>query len=546
MSKQPDPSLDYTDEELTEEEIRRRHKAAVLARRKKKRREKRIKKILLIAGIILGVVLIALAAVYLYVRNLRKNTASFFETMPTTAAVAAATAAPVVTAAPESSLDPETKPAEAEPAETDASGYSAFEGGTENKTEYQLTDRIVNVLLIGVDYAEERLSEDWLSSGGSTAEHADVMIVLAINFDKQTVDMISLPRDTYAKIPGVQGIYKLNASLDCGGGLYKKDENGTPLRDEKGNFIVNEAGFQKVCESCSRMVAGLPINYYYAVTMPAVKGLVNAIGGVDFDLELEFEMNGRSYQKGQQHMDGQAVLDYLRVRKAASMTGATAEDVGDGARVNRQKDMLVAILNQLKKTISLTKITDIINTFDGQLFTNCTFEETAALAAYAYDMPTSNIHMWSMDGTWTSKRVARLNFCFTDQEKRVSIIKSVYGIDVPQDRECTMAYAYYFWNDLVAERYLATSHPLYKKGATESLKNAYRKVQNLRLACAETAANYLAGKSDYLFGAAENLEAANERLKAAAESAKSKSGGSTRLDFYSTLERYNEIQVDPS
>ena len=515
-------------------------------RRKKNRRMQRIDRILLIVVIVLAVVLALVAGAFFYVRHLRTGVSTMFAAAP----AATVTAAPAVSAAPKSAAEDISSDAGTadEPEITQqpaGSGYDILAG--ENTSAYQLSDNIVNILLIGVDYAEERLTEEWLGDGGSSAEHADVMIVLAINFDRQSVDMISLPRDTYAKIPGVQGIYKLNASLDCGGGLYEKDENGKPVLDEKGNFKVNSKGFEKVCESCSRMIGGLPINYYYAVTMPAVKQLVDAIGGVDYNVDVAFEMNGREYAAGQQHMDGQAVLDYLRVRKASSMKGASTDDVGDGARVNRQKDMLLAILNQLKGNGLLLKVPDILKSFDGQMFTNCSFDQTAALAMYAYDMPTSNIRMWSMDGTWTSKRVARLNFCFTDQEKRVDIIKQVYGIDVPQDRECTMAYAYYFWNDLVAERYLSTSHPLYKKSASGSdLRNAYSKVSNLRKSCAESAARYLAGESDYLFGAAENLERANANLKAAAETAQHHLGSSGRLDFYSTLERYNEIQVDPS
>ncbi|MBQ3662577.1 MAG: LCP family protein [Clostridia bacterium] len=523
-----------------------KRKADAARRRKKRRRQQRINRICLIIVIILAVVLALVAGAFFYVRHLRTRVSTMFAAAPAIAATATPIPSPVPkneasdpSSSPEISKTPENTQ---QPAESDYGLLSA-----ENTSDYQLADNIVNILLIGVDYAEERLTEEWLGEGGSSAEHADVMIVLAINFDKQTVDMISLPRDTYAKIPGVQGIYKLNASLDCGGGLYERDENGKPVLDEKGNFKVNFKGFEKVCESCSRMIGGLPINYYYAVTMPAVKQLVDAIGGVDYNVDVAFEMNGREYAAGQQHMNGQGVLDYLRVRKAASMKGASGDDVGDGARVNRQKEMLLAILNQLRSNGLLLKVPDILKSFDGQMFTNCSFDQTAALAMYAYDMPTGNIKMWSMDGTWTSKRVARLNFCFTDQEKRVNIIKQVYGIDVPQDRECTMAYAYYFWNDLVAERYLSTSHPLYKKSASGSdLRKAYSKVSNLRKACAESAAKYLAGESDYLFGAAENLERANANLKAAAESAQHHLGSSGRLDFYSTLERYNEIAVDPS
>ena len=127
--------------------------------------------------------------------------------------------------------------------------------------DFSLLKNIVNVMLIGVDHSTER--ETW---SGKKAFHADVMIVLAINTDTGTVDMISLPRDTYAKIPGVKGIYKLNASIDCGGGW------------------PTEGGFNKVCEAASWMLGGIPVQYYYAVDMNAVKDLANAIGGIDFSL----------------------------------------------------------------------------------------------------------------------------------------------------------------------------------------------------------------------------------------------------------------------
>ncbi len=76
---------------------------------------------------------------------------------------------------------------------------------------------------MGVDYAEERTTKEWLSHGGKNDFHSDVMIVLAINFKENKVDMISLPRDTYVNaMPGVKGVYKLNASINCGGGCLPK------------------------------------------------------------------------------------------------------------------------------------------------------------------------------------------------------------------------------------------------------------------------------------------------------------------------------------
>ena len=225
-----------------------------------------------------------------------------------------------------------------------------------------MMQNIVNVLFIGVDYAEER--ETW---DGKHEYHADVMMVAAINFDENRVDLISLPRDTYAKIPGVKGIYKLNASINCGGGF--EAEGG--------------AGFLKTCEAASWMLCGdtgkLPVNYYFAVTMPAVKQLVDAVGGVDYNLEGDFKIGGRSYNAGPQHMNGQAVLDYLRDRKSMSKGG-------DQNRVNRQKEMLIALFKSMQEENLILKIPEIISSFDGQLFTNCTFGQTAALTKFAYNL----------------------------------------------------------------------------------------------------------------------------------------------------------------
>jgi len=293
-----------------------------------------------------------------------------------------------------------------------------------------MMQNIVNVLLIGVDYAEER--ETW---NGKHEYHSDVMMIMAINFDENRVDLISLPRDTYANIPGVRGVYKLNASINCGGGF-----------DAPGG-----AGFLKTCEAASWMLGGIPINYYYAVTMPAVKQLVDAVGGVDYNLQLSFKMAGRSYEAGPRHLNGQGVLDYLRVRK-------NVNEGGDLNRINRQKEMLIALFDSMQKQNLILKIPDIIGSFDGQLFTNCTLGQTAALTKFAYSLDKENIGMHSMTGTITN--IFNWNFCLTDQTNRVKIIKQVYGIDVPRELEYTADYARYRWADMIATQYLDTTRDL--------------------------------------------------------------------------------------
>ncbi len=164
---------------------------------------KKNRKGLVILLLILSALLLLISAGAVFAHRLLSNPASFFEPAPTstpTAMVPAETPEPAAAAAvPEAIESPVPSPTPTlEP-------YQELY----QQSDLALPENIVNVLVIGVDYAEER--ETW---NGKKDFHSDVMMVVAINFDANRVDLISLPRDTYAKIPGVRGIYKLNASLN--------------------------------------------------------------------------------------------------------------------------------------------------------------------------------------------------------------------------------------------------------------------------------------------------------------------------------------------
>ena len=310
-----------------------------------------------------------------------------------------------------------------------------------SKADTSMMKDIVNILLVGVDYSTER--ETW---NGKKEWHSDVMIVLAINFTENRADLISLPRDTYAEIPGIQGIYKLNASINCGGDLYKKD----------GSF--NPKSLEKVCESAEWMLGGIPVDYYYAVTMTSLKDLVDLCGGLDYDMDIKFHIQGRSYEKGLQHLNGQGFLDYCRVRKGTN--GLSASEQGDENRVNRQKKILVALFRQMKADRLITQIPDLIETFDGDLFTNCSYAQTAALAAFAYNLDPENIGMCSMGGS--SSSLFQWNFVFTDQDNRVKIIQDIYNVKASKYRQYTLSYGRYRWCEMLYEHYMELVNPLTK------------------------------------------------------------------------------------
>lgn len=275
---------------------------------------------------------------------------------------------------------------------------------------------ILNILLIGVDRREAANGADskGTSKSAGTDPHADVQMIVAINFKENKVDLISIPRDTFIhNTELMNGVYKINATFNVGG-----------------SFTDSEAGFRKVCDGAEYMLGGIPVDYYYAVDFGALVKLVDAIGGVDFDVDSK--SYSRQRKTGMQHMNGEDVLYYLRIRK-------TGPAPGDLNRINRQKDMMVAIFTQLKEKGQLSMVPDLINAAGSGVYTNTNLEQTLALANFAMNIDPKNIGMHSFTGP--SADSLYLRWCFTDQEKRVGLIKEVYGVDVPEQTHCSEKYS---------------------------------------------------------------------------------------------------------
>ena len=408
----------------SEREKRQRLKNKKANRIKQKGKKKTLnQKILIAAAVIVGCALIVALGIftYDYIDVILHRPGSAFETTPKPIEHVDSMDNENATLTP--TMNPSSKP-------IDILDLQAQLDAQADKT--IITDDILNVMIIGVDYADERVSDDWT---GKTAFHADVMMVLAINFKENTVNMISLPRDTYARIPYIEGIYKLNASLDCGGGMVPE-------------------GYQKVCEAAEWMLGGIPVDYYYAVTMPVVKRLGDLVGGVDYNIEFDFSMAGRHYTKGMQHLDGQGILDYLRVRK-------NIEESGDLNRVNRQKRMLVALFSQMKQSNKLLLIPEILSAFGDDIATNTTLQQTMALALWALDLDSENISMHSMGGIMES--IFGWNFCLTDQQNRVNIIKKVYGVEVKPYLYYTKEYARFRWQTMLYDQAFKTTDGMVEK-----------------------------------------------------------------------------------
>ena len=276
----------------------------------------------------------------------------------------------------------------------------------------------LNIMLMGIDAYE---------SGGTTSgsmPHTDAMIVIAVNFDEDKVDLISLPRDTLTTAPGYHGFYKLNGVFNVGAGGWKRP---TPSAEDM------EKGFLLTCRAAEAWLGGISIPYYYGVDFQAVIDIVDAIGGIDYDVDQRFtSMSGqRSYGKGMHHLNGDAVMGYLRIRNGA--------DGLDSSRTARQRRMMVAIFKKLKTEGKLSQIPSLIAAANSGIYTNTTLSQTTALANYAMKLDSDRIQTRAMFGEISSVEY-EWRYAYVDQQNRIDIIREVFGIEAAPVGTCTRQY----------------------------------------------------------------------------------------------------------
>ena len=312
--------------------------------------------------------------------------------------------------------------------QTDTASVQA--GDDSDSASVVIDKNMVNILLLGVD----RTPDGRTSSG--TMAHADAVMVIAVNFANNEVNLVSLPRDSFVNMPAVKGFYKLNGMFNVGGG-YESPING---------------GFEMMCDASKWLLGGIPIDYYYSVDFAAIVELVDAIGGVDYEMDMSYTGEaGTQYQTGMQHLDGQGVLDYLRARRNAT------QGASDRERVNRQKRMMIAIFNKIKSSNLFSTLPAVLNSVKGGFFTNTNIEQTLAIANFARNISADSIGTYSLFGEYKAGPIS-WNWTFVDPQNRIEIIQKVWGVSV-SPLECT-SYEFMTWlkdYGFLALKYKSTS-----------------------------------------------------------------------------------------
>ena len=162
-------------------------------------------------------------------------------------------------------------------------------------------------LLAGSDSRADGAVQD----GFEGSERADSIMLVNVAPNGQAV-ALSIPRDTYAEIPGV-GWDKINASYAYGGP-------------------------QLLVETVEKLT-GLTVDHFVQIGMGAVPDMVDAVGGVElcYDHDANDEYSGLNWTAGCHTVDGTTALQFSRMRYQ--------DPEGDIGRTKRQRQVISKVVS---------------------------------------------------------------------------------------------------------------------------------------------------------------------------------------------------------
>ena len=244
------------------------------------------------------------------------------------------------------------------------------------RSHFERKEKFYTILVSGVDS----------NNGGS-----DTNILLAVDAANDYIYGVSIPRDTKAII--YDRAQKINAAYVIG---------GMELLSE----VVSEQ-------------LGIPVDYTVQVDLKGFEALVNAIGGVDFNIPVNMNyddpIQGLSihFPKGFRHLNGEEALGVVRFRHNNDGTGYGNEDIG---RMQTQQNFLKAVAKKTLTVSNLSRVNEFVEIFRTYVKTDLTVGNLAWLGKEAIGIGSENLEFSTLPSEWISP------YIYLDAEATLTLV----------------------------------------------------------------------------------------------------------------------------
>lgn len=290
------------------------------------------------------------------------------------------------------------------------SGMLATVVGHDENTKKNLSE--IKVLILGV-------------STDLDSQLTDTIMVASYNPNTQKANLLSIPRDSYTG----KNTAKATASLKINA-LYNIEK--TP---EKTLKAVNE-------------ITGLDIKYYVIVKTEALIQLVDAIGGVEFNVPIDMKYDDPTQdlhidlKAGTQKLDGEKAEQVLRFRhsnpdKNGVMSTYPSEYGNDDfGRMRTQRDFISALLKQTLKPGNIFKLGEILEIAHKNVETNLELSYIKDYIPYAVEFNTDNLQTATLPGTTPDmKDTNNVSIFVINKKLSTELIQSMFYVDSTEETE---------------------------------------------------------------------------------------------------------------
>ncbi len=222
--------------------------------------------------------------------------------------------------------------------------------------------RRVNVLVIGIDSTIDERRRVLPYS------RSDALMLVSFDPRQRRINAVSIPRDSYAQIPGVPA-QKINAAYAIGG--------------------------PRLTIQTVENLLGVPVPYYVKLGAASFERVVNALGGIEIDVEKDMQYTDTwadlhiNLKKGRQVLSGDQIGQYIRYR---------SDSEGDLGRVRRQQKVLRAIFHKLKSPATVLSAPRLVQAFRKNTQTNLSAGDLLTLALFVMRRSADEVHTATLPG----------------------------------------------------------------------------------------------------------------------------------------------------
>lgn len=247
--------------------------------------------------------------------------------------------------------------------------------------------------------SKEKGAETFLLLGVDSREgeqaRSDTILLAVVPRSGGDIHLLSIPRDTYAWVPG-HGYTKINHAMTYG---------GAPL----------------IKKSVEQLLS-VPIDHTVTVDFQGFRRIVDDLGGLPLTVEKEMHYDDPSdgtsihLHKGQSLATGKQALDYARFR---------ADPEADTGRMRRQKQVIRAIIQKGGEPESWSHIFRLADILGGHVKTDLPPRDWVRLAMAYRNTSADRVKTLELSGENRISPQDRLWYFFVDERERARMAQEL-------------------------------------------------------------------------------------------------------------------------